>query len=158
MENTQEPNLSLIVKHGLSIYIETEKQKLLFDTGPDDSFLYNARDVGVDLKKVDTLVISHAHYDHGGGLEEFLKLNDHARVFLSSGVKGEYFAQRSETEFESIGLNPVVLEIYKNRLHFIEDKTVISPGITLLTTTEQYLCTQSSTITEKRGSISKGFL
>jgi 7,8-dihydropterin-6-yl-methyl-4-(beta-D-ribofuranosyl)aminobenzene 5'-phosphate synthase len=70
LENTKEENATLINKHGLSLYIETEGLKILFDIGPDDSFLHNVGELGIDLAGVDILVISHAHYDHGGGLED----------------------------------------------------------------------------------------
>ena len=64
--------------HGLSMYIETEKHKILFDMGPDAQFIDNAKALGVDLTQVDIAFLSHAHNDHCGGLEAFLKLNDRA--------------------------------------------------------------------------------
>jgi Metal-dependent hydrolases of the beta-lactamase superfamily II len=69
-------------KHGLSLYIETSKHKILFDTGTDDTFANNARRLGVDLEDIDIAVISHGHYDHGGGLETFLKLNNKAKIYI----------------------------------------------------------------------------
>jgi len=70
-------------EHGLSLYIETENHKLLFDTGQSDLFIRNAKTMGVDLSQVDTVVISHGHYDHGGGLEYFLAINDHAAIYIN---------------------------------------------------------------------------
>ena len=58
---------SLPAEHGLSIYVETEKHKLLFDVGTTDLFIRNAQALGIDLTQVDTVVISHGHDDHGGG-------------------------------------------------------------------------------------------
>ena len=66
-------------EHGLSFYIEANSQKLLFDMGQTDLFLRNAQALGVPLDKVDAAFVSHGHYDHGGGLAAFLKVNDHAR-------------------------------------------------------------------------------
>lgn len=153
LENTQEPGSSLITKHGLSLYIETEEQKLLFDTGPDDSFLQNAKELEVDLTEVDMLVISHAHYDHGGGLEEFLKINSKAKVYLSPYVQGEYYAQRGKTEFQYIGLNQAVLETYRSRLTYIGEKTTISLGITLLTVTEHSTFLPRALLLQKKDGI-----
>jgi 7,8-dihydropterin-6-yl-methyl-4-(beta-D-ribofuranosyl)aminobenzene 5'-phosphate synthase len=56
-------------EHGLSFYIETDMNKrILFDTGPSDIFLKNAKTLGVDINGVDMIVLSHGHWDHGNGL------------------------------------------------------------------------------------------
>ncbi len=55
-------------EHGLSLLVEAGETTILLDTGQGDSFLYNARAMGIDLASVDAVVLSHAHYDHGGGL------------------------------------------------------------------------------------------
>ena len=60
-------------EHGLSLYIETNALKILFDVGASELFLKNAEKLGVNITDVDFLVISHGHYDHGGGLKTFFK-------------------------------------------------------------------------------------
>ncbi|MBR5633360.1 MAG: MBL fold metallo-hydrolase, partial [Clostridia bacterium] len=62
-------------EHGLSLYVEAAGKKILFDMGQTDLFMKNAEKLGVDLSKVDVAVLSHGHYDHGGGLSAFLKVN-----------------------------------------------------------------------------------
>ena len=69
-------------KQGQSLYIETDKHKILFDLGPDDTFLKNANILGIDLKKVDTVILSHGHSDHGGGLKAFLAWNHTANIYV----------------------------------------------------------------------------
>lgn len=81
VENTTERE-DLQSKHGLCLYIETERHKILFDLGPDDTFLHNAKVCGVDIKAVDTVIISHGHSDHGGGLGAFLQVNHTANVYV----------------------------------------------------------------------------
>ncbi|MDD4445997.1 MAG: MBL fold metallo-hydrolase, partial [Eubacteriales bacterium] len=83
-ENTSEKNL--LTEHGLSLYLETRKHKILFDMGQSGIFLRNAQNMGVDLSAVDLAVISHGHYDHGGGLEVFLSVNDHAPVYMNEAA------------------------------------------------------------------------
>ncbi|MBQ6794903.1 MAG: MBL fold metallo-hydrolase [Clostridia bacterium] len=73
----------LFSEHGLSLYIETENHRILFDTGQSDAFYKNAVKLGIDLTKVDILIISHGHYDHGGGLKRFLETNSKAEIYLS---------------------------------------------------------------------------
>lgn len=80
-ENTSRKGLPY--EHGLSLYIETEKHNILFDTGQTELFAKNAETLGIDLGKVDIAVLSHGHYDHGGGLKRFLELNKTAPVFMS---------------------------------------------------------------------------
>ena len=67
-------------EHGLSLYIETNALKILFDVGASKLFLKSAEKLGVNITDVDFLVISHGHYDHGGGLKNFFKENTKAEV------------------------------------------------------------------------------
>lgn len=55
-------------KHGLALYIETTKHKILFDLGPDQTLFDHAKVRGMDLGLVDCAIISHGHFDHGGAL------------------------------------------------------------------------------------------
>jgi 7,8-dihydropterin-6-yl-methyl-4-(beta-D-ribofuranosyl)aminobenzene 5'-phosphate synthase len=71
-------------EHGLSLYIETAKHIILFDVGASELFFQNAKKLGVNIADVDFLVISHGHYDHGGGLKAFLRENEKSRSFPAS--------------------------------------------------------------------------
>lgn len=73
----------LITEHGLSLYIETDRHKILFDFGSSDAFYKNAEKLGIDLGLVDIAFLSHGHYDHGGGLEKFLEINKIAYVYMN---------------------------------------------------------------------------
>jgi 7,8-dihydropterin-6-yl-methyl-4-(beta-D-ribofuranosyl)aminobenzene 5'-phosphate synthase len=63
----------LYAEHGLSLYVETDGGKILFDTGQSDFLIRNARTLGIDLREIDKIVLSHGHYDHTGGLLPLLK-------------------------------------------------------------------------------------
>lgn len=78
-------------EHGLSLYIETGAHKLLFDMGQSDLFAKNAAALGVDLSAVELAILSHGHYDHGGGLLRFLEINGYAPIYLSEHAFGEYY-------------------------------------------------------------------
>ncbi|MCL2367553.1 MAG: MBL fold metallo-hydrolase [Oscillospiraceae bacterium] len=90
VENTTTDG-ALKPKHGLSLYIETSRHKVLFDLGPDDTYLENARKLGIDLAEVDTVVLSHGHKDHGGALAGFLQMNSQAKIYLHKQAFEPYF-------------------------------------------------------------------
>lgn len=71
-----------LAEHGLSIYIEAQGRKLLFDTGASDLFADNAKRLKVDLEEVEALIISHGHYDHTGGVPEFCRINKIAPIYI----------------------------------------------------------------------------
>lgn len=53
---------------GLSIFLEADGKRILFDLGFSDLFLRNAATMGIDLHDLETIVLSHGHLDHTGGL------------------------------------------------------------------------------------------
>lgn len=124
IENTAR-EASLTVEHGLSLYIETGAQRLLFDTGATGAFADNAHKMGVDLSRVDALILSHGHYDHGGGIEAFLRYNSSAPVYLSRHAFGEHYNGAGKY----IGL-PLHLQDCP-RLIPVEDTLTLFPGVTL---------------------------
>lgn len=59
-----------LAEHGLSYLIEYNDEKILFDTGHTDVFIKNANALGIDIQKeLNTVVLSHGHWDHGDGLQ-----------------------------------------------------------------------------------------
>ena len=83
-ENKSRPGF--LCEHGLSLYIETERHKILFDFGAGSNFISNAEKLGIDLGKVDVAFLSHGHYDHGGGLLAFLEINKIANIYMNELV------------------------------------------------------------------------
>jgi 7,8-dihydropterin-6-yl-methyl-4-(beta-D-ribofuranosyl)aminobenzene 5'-phosphate synthase len=96
-------------EHGLSLYIETGTHKILFDTGASGLFAENAEKLGVDLREVDLAVISHGHYDHGGGLKTFLGINNRAKVYLHQRAFEKHYANRPGGVKAYIGLDESLL-------------------------------------------------
>ena len=99
------------VEHGLCFYIETEKHKLLMDTGQTGLLLENAEKLGIDLTQVDTVVLSHGHYDHGGGILPFAKINPTAKIYVPEAAFGEYYAMNKDGEPHYIGLAKEIQEL-----------------------------------------------
>jgi 7,8-dihydropterin-6-yl-methyl-4-(beta-D-ribofuranosyl)aminobenzene 5'-phosphate synthase len=78
----------LIGEHGLSFYIETEKNKILFDTGQNLAIANNAKVLGIDLRQIDSVVLSHGHYDHAGGLKSLVACNRGFTIYAHPEVFG----------------------------------------------------------------------
>lgn len=92
-----------IGEHGFACHVATPHGNWLFDTGQGLGLLRNAEELGCDLCRLDGIVLSHGHYDHGGGLPAVLALRDVTNVHIHP----ELFVERywlSPFERRSIGL------------------------------------------------------
>jgi 7,8-dihydropterin-6-yl-methyl-4-(beta-D-ribofuranosyl)aminobenzene 5'-phosphate synthase len=68
---------------GFSALVEHNGKRILFDTGDDATiFEHNVKALGVDLTKLDFVVISHRHADHATGLRYVLKVNPNVTVYV----------------------------------------------------------------------------
>lgn len=115
----------LTAEHGLSLYIETGKHRILFDAGQSGAFADNAETLGIDLAKVDFAVLSHGHYDHGGGLSRFLEINPGAPVWMNPHAFEEHYNASNKY----IGLDPALKE--GGRIRFAENGQALGEGLTL---------------------------
>lgn len=129
LENTA-CRAGLCAAHGLSLYIETPRHKILFDMGPNADFIANAEALGVDLTAVDLAVLSHGHYDHGGGLAAFCRVNAHAPVYIHQDAFRAYYALEEGRDPRYIGL-PRGLEDFHDRFVLTAGETVIDDELTL---------------------------
>jgi len=104
------PKRSFRGEHGLSLYMETAHTKLLLDAGQTDAFVSNAEALGIDLASLDAVVLSHGHYDHGGGLKA---LYDKLSVLPPPLFAGKGFnaprCSRNGNHLKDIGLPSALL-------------------------------------------------
>lgn len=116
---------------GYSALIESEGNKILFDTGAGpETVLQNAQTLGIDLSVVENVFLSHNHWDHTGGLltlrKELKKINPNAlkRVHVGKGI----FLERVGKENKMLAMKA---ELEKDGVEFIEydSKKELFPGI-----------------------------
>lgn len=128
VENTSKPG-GPTGEHGLSLYVEANGYTILFDTGQGNMFVRNAEIMGIDLSKVSSAVISHGHYDHGGGLKTFLGVNRHAPVYVHRRAFEQHLSLRSDGNYTDIGLDPELMTDI--RVVLTNGNTEISKGALL---------------------------
>lgn len=127
IENTAKENF--YAEHGLSLYIEYRGKKILLDGGQSDRFWKNAEQMGIDLKQTEISVLSHAHYDHGDGLEIFLEKNSQAVLYVNKNAGENCYGGE---DFHYIGLKPGFLKKFGPRIRRVDGKYKIAEGIFLL--------------------------
>ena len=116
----------LIPEHGVSFYIEAAGHRILFDMGQSDLFATHAKALGVPLQAVDVAILSHGHYDHGGGMAHFLQINEHAPIYVSAHA----FEPHYRADGTDIGLDRRLLA--SPRIIPVEDRLEIGDGLELL--------------------------
>lgn len=134
IENTKvEDRDDLRPEFGLSLHVQVDGSKILFDMGTTAAFASNAEALGIDIADVGVAVLSHHHFDHGGGLERFFELNDQALVFLRRAPAVARYFKAFGVIKRPIGLDLELLDRFARRIEYIDDMRVVAPGVYLLT-------------------------
>ena len=90
---------------GLSILLETDEKNILFDTGASISASYNADILGIDLSKIDKIVLSHGHYDHTGGLRQILrKIKKEVEIIAHPDIWAAKYSRRQGQKDRYVGI------------------------------------------------------
>lgn len=120
-----------VAEHGLSLLIEGAGRKILFDAGQSGVAVHNLGLLGVHPREVDTMVLSHGHYDHTGGLAAVLEqagkpmpVYCHPDAFIRRYVKvggRERFVgvPHAREQLESLGAE----------FRFVTGPTEVAPGL-----------------------------
>jgi 7,8-dihydropterin-6-yl-methyl-4-(beta-D-ribofuranosyl)aminobenzene 5'-phosphate synthase len=132
---------------GLSILVETDSSKILLDTGPGASTLHNAEVLGVDLSKVEKIVLSHGHYDHTGGLREVLRrMNKKIEIIAHPDIwQAKYHSRKNDPE-RFIGIPFRQEELLSLGARFTLTKESVKIADNIFTTGEVPMITEYETI------------
>lgn len=117
-------------EHGLSFFIRFRGREYLLDAGSSGAFLENARRLGICMENVETCVLSHGHYDHGGGFEKFFRVNEKGKVYAQKTAFFPYFSTSGGTLHE-IGI-PEAVKKQRERFRLTEGPAKIGEDVFLL--------------------------
>jgi len=123
---------SLKGEWGLSILIRADERCILLDTGQSGAFAENAQALGIDLQKVDTGVLSHAHYDHSDGMDVFFELNTTAPFYVREGSGENCMGRNDDGSDKYIGIKKGILGTYAGRIRYAAGTEEIGDGIWLV--------------------------
>ncbi len=104
----------LITEHGLSLWIEYDDKKILFDTGQSNAVISNSIKLGIDLASTDAIVLSHGHYDHTGGIYNTLDIAKKATIYLHPLAIEAKFSQKA-SGVKYIGMPDAVKQVIESR-------------------------------------------
>ncbi len=133
IENNRLETEDLVPEFGLSMLVEHGESMVLFDMGASSTFADNAARLEIDLAAVDAAVVSHQHFDHGGGLEHFLGVNTAATVYLRDAPKADRRFKAFAVLNRPIGLDLDLIERHRDRVAFVNGTCEIAPGVYLVT-------------------------
>ncbi len=138
---------------GFAAFVEFNGKRILFDTGNNaDVFANNVRTLGVDLKSIDFVVISHRHGDHTAGLNYLLAVNPAVRIYAPKESFGVFGAALPGTFYRSDSSLPSRMRYFNGRApaeltfgtpwptaHFtwVDSLTDVAPGISLISTVSE---------------------
>lgn len=129
-------SLELIAEHGLSFLIEKDGHSLIFDTGKSGAFVTNSKMLGLHLDKAEALVISHGHYDHGGGIRALIEEAQYrGSLWTGSGFFDAKWSEESlKPRFLGLDVNEAFLASNGITHHTLENSSLgshreILPGI-----------------------------
>lgn len=126
VDNLSQHNLD--AEHGLCLWVEACNRRFLFDLGQSDLFMRNARQMMLPIAVADFCIISHGHYDHGGGLSAFVNANGDAPIYIHKHAFADCYSLK-DNRTRYIGLNKSLAT--SHRLVFTEGVIELSPGLIL---------------------------
>jgi 7,8-dihydropterin-6-yl-methyl-4-(beta-D-ribofuranosyl)aminobenzene 5'-phosphate synthase len=122
----------LLGEHGLSMLIEADDKRILFDTGQGKVLRDNLATLGIALAPLDAIVLSHGHYDHTGGLSDALRAATPNAIFIHPAAMARKFVAGKYPPYRSIGMPAIsrnAFGVLRERLVWTQAVTEVVPGV-----------------------------
>ena len=113
VNNTAPDNLQS--EHGLSFWIEYNGKNILFDTGQTNIIESNAKQIGVNLSETDTVILSHGHYDHTGGIPSVFAAAENATLYLHPRAMDLKYSQKPD-KVKIIGMSDATKDVVNSMI------------------------------------------
>ena len=124
-----------MAEHGFSVLIEHNNQRILFDTGQCDALFHNAKKLNIKLTELDSIILSHGHYDHGGNIEWLLTNNPSCHLYLHPDCLKKRFSIIPEKPPKNISLPAsavsAINKISTDRITFTQGQLPITSSVYL---------------------------
>ena len=129
VENTA-GKFDLLGEWGLSLWIEADEHRVLYDTGQGQTLMQNARLLGIDVSRADALVLSHGHSDHSGGIAALVASGFRGKVFANPAALAKRY-QLEDSRVRLKGMPADCINALRQDVQFIDSSapTQIGPGL-----------------------------
>ena len=134
MDDKLPKNPALLSEHGLSFFVEYQNLRLLFDCGMTSAAQANAQTMGIDLHRLDGVILSHSHYDHAAGFRSLAERDLEIPVlYTGHGFFEPKFAwKEGQLRDLSCGFDLDFLKKHRIPQQEITDAVQIHPGVWLI--------------------------
>ena len=151
-------NTGLVQDFGFSCILKHAGKIILFDSGSNaDYFKKNIKKLGIDLKTIDLVVVSHGHFDHLNGLDYLLKVNPKVKIYFPYdifwGAPAPFDATGQDTaardalpeHMQYFGGGKTKFQIKQSgrfwnaNIEFVKTSMEIAPGMRLVATNSPYM-------------------
>lgn len=119
-------------EHGMSMLVEVDYRRVLFDTGQSDLFIDNARRLHRSLEPLDAVVLSHGHYDHTGGLHHLGPQRGGFTLYLHPEAMHRRYSRNHDDGVHEIGMPEAsrrLVDPDTGPVKWTRDPTTILPGV-----------------------------